>query len=110
MQGRLQQAHDRRTMNELLLGYNNQIMGGWFRREAESKTGGEETQEEEDIDYDLKKKEIGEDEVDSSDFEDVEEWLGVERKGGHHENEGMGSSDNDDDDEDGGEMMPVFNF
>ena len=46
----------------------------------------------------------------SSDFEEVEDWWGVERQGQRNssdENNAHTSDNDDDDDIDGGEMMPV---
>ena len=67
----------------------------------------------EDIEYDLKDRHEGEKDYgidyETSENEEVEDWLGVERKGSKKSSsEKEEDEDDDDDDRSGGVMMPVF--
>ena len=84
------------------------LLDRWF------KGGAKDEIKQDDIDYDLKKNEqndedeLGLEAADSSDFEDPDDFWGVEREGRKSEDDKR-NSDEDDDDSDGGEMMPILN-
>ena len=81
------------------------FLNGWF---GDKKPESNESADEKDIDYELKKKD--ELEPEDTDNEEMEDWWGVEREGHSHDPKQTSSDSNESDDEgpDGGEMMPIL--
>ena len=83
----------------------NMFLGKLFGHNRNNEVESED-QGSDGLDYELKR-EAGDDQGQSSDFE---EWWGVEREGRGGPSQTDDKNDTDDDDLDGGEMMPVFDF